>query len=63
MSRAELERFVNAASTEEQEFLFVHLSERLRPNSSKQMRQCDRRLAELNAGNHKLSLAAFAKRP
>jgi hypothetical protein len=62
MSRAELERLVNDASTEEQEFLFVYLSERLRPNTNHQLEELDKRLDDLNAGKKRLSLEAFEKR-
>lgn len=49
-------------SARKQQFLFVCLSERLRPNSPEQLEELDRRMEDMDAGRKKLSLAEFEHR-
>ena len=62
MSTAELKRIVDDATAEEQQFLFVCLSEKLHAHSQEELEELDRRLAEMNAGKRRLSLGEFEKR-
>ena len=62
MSTAELKRIVDDATVEEQQFLFVCLSEKLRAHSQEELRELDRRLADLDAGRKRLSLDEFERR-
>ena len=62
MSMVELKRIVDDATVEERQFLFVCLSEKLHPNSPKELEKLDRRMADLEAGKKRLSLEEFEKR-
>jgi len=62
MSWAELKRIVDDATEEEQQFLFVCLSEKLRSHSPERLKQLDRRLADMSAGRKRLSLDQFEQR-
>jgi hypothetical protein len=62
MSTAELKRIVDDATAEEQQFLFVCLSEKLQAHSQEQLKELDERLAELDAGKKGLSLDEFERR-
>jgi len=62
MSTAELKRIVDDATVEEQQFLFVCLSEKLQARSQEELKELDRRLADLDAGNKRLSLDEFERR-
>jgi hypothetical protein len=62
MSTVEMKRLVEEATAEEQQFLFVCLSEKLYPKSHEQLEDLDRRLNELEAGEKRLSLEEFEKR-
>ena len=62
MSTAELKRLVDSATAEEQQFLFICLSEKLYPNSHEQLEEMDRRMQDMEAGKKRLSLEEFEKR-
>jgi hypothetical protein len=62
MSTAELKQIVENATAEEQEFLFVCLSEKLFPHSRAELEELDRRSAELAEGKKRLSQEEFEKR-
>jgi len=62
MSLAELKRIVDDATVEEQQFLFVCLSEKLQAHSQEELEELDRRLADMDAGKKRLSLHEFEKR-
>jgi hypothetical protein len=62
MSTAQLQRIVDEATEEEQQFLFVGLSERLYAHRQEELEELDRRMAELDAGKKRLSLEEFEKR-
>jgi hypothetical protein len=62
VSTAELKRIVDDATEEEQQFLFVCLSEKLYAHSQSELSELDRRLAGLGAGEKRLSLEEFEKR-
>ena len=57
-----MKRIVDDATEEEQQFLFVCLSEKLRTHNEGELRELDDRLAELEAGEKRLSLQEFEKR-
>jgi hypothetical protein len=50
MSTVEMKRLVEEATAEEQQFLFVCLSEKLYAKSREQLEDLDRRLNEMEAG-------------
>ncbi len=62
MSTAELKSMVDAATVEEQQFLFVCLSEKLRAHSQEELSELDRRLADMDTGKKRLSLEEFERR-
>jgi hypothetical protein len=62
MSTAELKRIVDDATVEEQQFLFVCLSEKLRAHSQRDLEELDRRSTDLEAREKGLSLEEFEKR-
>ncbi len=62
VSTIELKRIVDEAAEEEQQFLFVCLSEKLYPHSQQNLNELDRRFDELDAGKKRLSLEEFEKR-
>jgi hypothetical protein len=62
VSTAELKRIVDNATAEEQQFLFVCLSEKLYANTQEQLEEIDRRAAEMGAGKKRLPLAEFERR-
>ena len=62
VSTAELKRIVEDATPEEQRFLFVCLSEKLHGHSEEELKELDERLADLDSGRERLSLAEFEKR-
>jgi hypothetical protein len=62
MSKAELKRIVDDATSEEQQFLFICLSEKLRAHGEKELSELDQRLADLEAGRKRLSLDEFERR-
>lgn len=62
MSTLELKRLVDEATPEEQQFLFVCLSEKLSALGPSELEELDRRWAEMEAGHKRLSLAEFEKR-
>ena len=62
MSTVELKRIVDEATPEEQEFLFICLSERLYPTTKEQLEEFDHRLTEMGAGKGRLSLEEFERR-
>ena len=57
-----MKRIVENATAEEQHFLFVCLSEKLYPNTQKQLHELDRRREEMESGKRTLLLAEFEKR-
>ena len=62
VSTAELKRIVDDATVEERQFLFVCLSEKLSAHKPEELRELDRRLADLGAGRKRLPLAEFETR-
>ena len=62
MSKAELKRIVDDATSEEQEFLFICLSEKLCAHDQEHLRQLDERLAEMEGGKKRLPLEEFERR-
>jgi hypothetical protein len=62
VSTAELKRIVDDATVEEQQFLFACLSEKLQAHSQEELKELDRRLANLDAGKKRLSLDEFERR-
>ncbi len=62
VSRAELKRFVDEATVEEQQFLFVCLSEKLNAHTQQELEELDRRSDEVQAGKKRLSLQEFENR-
>jgi len=62
MSTAELKRIVDDATEEEQQFLFVCLSEKMRAPSPSELEELDRRSADLAKGKKRLSVDEFEKR-
>jgi hypothetical protein len=62
MSTAELKRIVDDATEEEQQFLFACLAEKLQAHREEELLELDRRLAELETGNKRLSLEEFERR-
>jgi hypothetical protein len=62
MSTAELKRIVDDATVEEQQFLFVCLSEKLYAHSQEDLKELDRRAADMEGGKKRLSLDEFEKR-
>ena len=55
MSTAELKKIVDDATDEEQQFLFACLSEKLHAHSQEELKELDRRLADMDAGKKRLS--------
>ena len=57
-----MQRIVEGATAEEQQFLFVCLSEKLCAHSREELAEFDRRLDDLQAGKKRLSLEEFEAR-
>jgi hypothetical protein len=62
MTAAELKRVVEDDTIEEQQYLFVCLSEKLCPHTPEELTELDRRSAELEAGKKRLLLEGFEER-
>jgi len=62
MSTAELKRIVDNATAEKRRFLFVCLAEKMQPHSQEDLQELDQRLADMDAGNKRLSLEEFEQR-
>lgn len=62
MSKAELEKYVEERTPDEQRYLFICLAERMRGDDSAELEKLDRRMADLDAGRKRMGWETFEAR-